>query len=240
MSSGNDGVFHGCSSRPRRRIEATPAGPETRSTASRARAYRSACQAWGDIWPGPGRPAAKAEAAVGEAAAKADSAALPRRPICSRCASRSGAGHRRLAVVRAGGGRVLPGLGFPGRAVVAEGAEDQVDHLVEGGRVHGPGDDGHDHRVARGRLGVLAGQVAALAEQRPDPHVLKAGRARHRAQVPQRDVGHDLRVGARAVGDELGPQEQLAGQLQRVVEPLGLAAAGPRGPPSCRGPPGRR
>jgi hypothetical protein len=46
--------------------ENTPAGPETRSTASRASAYRSACRAWGDIWAGPSRAADNAEAAEGE------------------------------------------------------------------------------------------------------------------------------------------------------------------------------
>ena len=61
-------MFQGCSRRPRRRVEATPAGPETRSTARRATAYRSASQAWGEIWPGSG-PASGKPANAGPAVA---------------------------------------------------------------------------------------------------------------------------------------------------------------------------
>src|SRR5258707_11151906 len=48
MSRMRDLLLNGSSSRPRRKTDAMPAGPEARSMASRAMAYRSACQASGD------------------------------------------------------------------------------------------------------------------------------------------------------------------------------------------------
>ena len=47
MSSGSDGVLYGGASRVVRSQPARPAGPETKSMASRAIAYRSACAASG-------------------------------------------------------------------------------------------------------------------------------------------------------------------------------------------------
>ena len=47
MSSGSDGVLYGGASRVVRSQPARPAGPETKSMASRAMAYRSACVASG-------------------------------------------------------------------------------------------------------------------------------------------------------------------------------------------------
>src|ERR1700733_4554136 len=47
MSSGSDGVLYGGASRVVRSQPARPAGPETKSMASRAMAYRSACIASG-------------------------------------------------------------------------------------------------------------------------------------------------------------------------------------------------
>ncbi len=47
MSSGSDGVLYGGASRVVRSQAAMPAGPETKSMASRAMAYRSACIASG-------------------------------------------------------------------------------------------------------------------------------------------------------------------------------------------------
>ena len=44
------------------------------------------------------------------------------------------------------------------------------------------------------------------------------------AQLRQRDVDHRLGIGASPGGDQPGSQQQGAGQLQRVVEPLGLGA----------------
>jgi hypothetical protein len=152
MSSGNDGVFQGCWRRPRRRVEATPAGPETRSTA------------------GTGGGRGSRESGLGGRAQAPDLVAV-RFPLRG-------------------------GPGLPRRAMVAEGAQDQADHLVQDRPVHGAGDDGHDHRIARRRLRVGAGQVAALAQQRPDPRRLQAARARHRPQVPQRDVHRHLRISA--------------------------------------------
>jgi len=57
------------------------------------------------------------------------------------------------------------------------------------------GDDRDDDRVARGGLGVLAGQVAVLPRQGAEPGLLKLRRARQPEQFGQRDDGVDARVG---------------------------------------------
>jgi hypothetical protein len=68
-------------------------------------------------------------------------------------------------------------------------------------RVYGAGDDRDDLRVARGGLGVLAGQVALLAGAGPDPGVFQVLRTGQLAQLREGNVGDDLRVGAGPVGD---------------------------------------
>ena len=65
MSSGSDGVLYGGARRVVRSQAAMPAGPETKSMASRAMAYRSAWAASGvnrsrARQPGPGRGAGTA------------------------------------------------------------------------------------------------------------------------------------------------------------------------------------
>jgi hypothetical protein len=108
---------------------------------------------------------------------------------------------------------------------VAHGVQDELDHLADDVPVAAAGDDRDDEGVAGDRLGVLAGQVAGHSGGRPgQPGVLDGGGAVHAAQLREGDDGVDPGVGARAVRDEFRAQEQLAAFLQRVVEPLCLAA----------------
>src|SRR6185437_8982688 len=100
----------------------------------------------------------------------------------------------------------------------------EVDYLVDDRRVHRAGDDRDRPGVARRRLGVLAGQVAVLAEAGPDPRVLQVGRAGHLAQLGQRDVRDHLRVGPGPAGDEPGAEQEFAGELESVVEAFSFGA----------------
>ena len=102
----------------------------------------------------------------------------------------------------------------------AGGGEGEADDLVDDGDVGVAGDDRDRQRVARGGLGVRAGQVAGLAEAGVQPCPLKLARAGHVPQLRQRDVHDHLGIGPGPVRDQPGPDQQLAGMLQCVVEPL--------------------
>ena len=96
------------------------------------------------------------------------------------------------------------------------------DDLVDHPHVRVPGDHRFGNRVAGGRLGVLAGQVAGLAGRAAQPHLLGLRRAGALPQLRERDVHRDVGVRAGPVRHHLRADQQLAALLQRVVEPLPL------------------
>ena len=114
--------------------------------------------------------------------------------------------------------------------------QDEADHLVHHAQVRVPGDDRGDDGVAGRYPGVLAGEVAGLtgqrgqagsaagdagvARQRGQLGVLDRRRPVHRQQPGQRHHDVDAGAGAGPVRDHPRPDQQLAGQLERVVEPL--------------------
>jgi hypothetical protein len=108
---------------------------------------------------------------------------VPQRPPCfgGQCAGPGAA--RRGCLARAG--RLTGVAGVRGRLPDGVGGAclgcgcGQVDHLVDNRRVQGAGDDRDGLGVARGRLGVLAAQVAVFAEPGADPRVFQALRAGH-------------------------------------------------------------
>ena len=139
------------------------------------------------------------------------------RPGCGRGAARL----RCLAVVAVGpASRASPAC--PASAAV----RGQVDHLVDNAGVHGASDDRDGLRVARGGLGVLPVEVARPRRAGRAIQASSSSSAR-RAAARSCDSGMWTTTWVSAParsGTSCAPEQQLAGQLQGVVEPLALGA----------------
>ena len=144
-----------------------------------------------------------------------------------------------VAVVGRVAGLIVVIAGRAGAAVQGDArrGQRQADDLVHHPHVRVPGHHRFGDRVARGRLGVLPGQVARLARRAAQPHLLRLRRAGTLAQLRERDVHRDMGVRARPVRHHLRADQQLTAGLQRVMEPLPLGPGDPRRRLSCPAPP---
>src|SRR6185437_4157222 len=163
MSRGRLGLLQGASSRLVRRAEARPPGPDRKSTASRAMAWRSAACACGDspaaLLGAPGTPASAPFRTLSGLPVPPYAPSVPSGPVC---------------VLSVRSSALLPGLSWAPSAPSAVRAvgtlpaavgvgQGQVDDAVDDGHVRVPDDYRDGERVAGGGHGVVAGEVAGLA-----------------------------------------------------------------------------
>ena len=226
MSSGRLGPPSRAPSCRRRRNDASPPGPDTRSTALPMIARSSASQARADSGPDAARawppPPGAAAAAVGLSAV----------PPLARAAGLS------AAIAPAG---AIIGAGVTDGAAVTEPVQldAQPDQVLQGVRVHLPGHDrghrritGHRRRgvAVQPRPAVTAARRGLRPARRPrgadpaGPLLLQRGAAVQHHQVRQRDMRPGLDRLPGPLRQQPRGDQPLQRLVQRIVVPLGLAA----------------
>ena len=182
-----------------------------------------------------GEPLAGPAPGAGRGAGGGGSAARARDTPATGCRHR-----RRRRRVRAG---LVTVTGLAGRiwvgAVQGEAGrgQRQADDLVHHPHVRVPGHHRFGDRVTRGRLGVLAGQVARLARRAAQPDLLGLRRAGTLAQLRERDMHRHVGVRARPGP---APSSRRSAAHSRPAARRGTAAprsGDPRRRPSCPAPP---